>query len=254
MRPNKLNLLGIILLFNLLSCGHQPYIDDNSEQPNRIAENNLLRGIEYMKLGKYDIALKVLQAALAQDPDYASAHGLIAVVYERLGETDKARYHHQQAIKLNPMDSHIQNNYGQFLCEQGQQQAAFQHFLQAVDNPVYPTPHIPYTNAALCALRFKNPTKAEGFLRKALQANPQFNVALYQMADIHYQRGNFKLANDYLARYQKVAQHTPQTLWLGIQIQRALENKAEEANYAQLLRSQYPDSEEAYRLRQLEQP
>ncbi|MDY6993355.1 MAG: type IV pilus biogenesis/stability protein PilW, partial [Pseudomonadota bacterium] len=78
--------------------------------------------------------------------------------------------------------------------------------------------------------------------------------ALYHMADTHYQLGEFKLALDYLKRYEAVAQHSPQTLWLGIQIQRALEQTAEEAKYAMLLRSQYPDSEEAYRLRQLEKP
>lgn len=256
MRPNKLSMLGILLLFNsfLINCGRQPYIHDNAEQPDRIAENNMLRGVEYMKLAKYDIALKALQSALGQDPNYASAHGVIAVLYERLEEIDKARYHHKQAIKLNPMDSNIQNNYGQFLCKQGQQEAAYQRFLQAVDNPVYSTPHIPYTNAALCALRFKNPSKAKSFLRKALQANPQFETALYHMADTHYQFGEFKLALDYLKRYEAVAQHTLQTLWLGIQIQRALEQTTEEAKYAALLRSQYPDSEEAYRLRQLEKP
>ena len=224
--------------------------DDNYIPTDEVAKTYLQLGVEYMRRGKNDIALTKLQKALQVDDNYASAHNAIAVLYERLGLDNEATQHYQRAMALKPNGSDIHNNYGQFLCKHKQWDKAEKHFFKALENPVYRTPEIPYTNAGLCALRSNNTTKAETHLRTALQKNPKFPRALYQMANLSYEQRRYVPARDYLQRYLKLADHTPQTLWLGIRIERVLNNKDMEAKYILLLRKEFPDAMETQLLNQ----
>jgi type IV pilus assembly protein PilF len=246
----KLSWLGFIIILFSACSSTSTVQDDNYVPDNKAADINLQLGIEYMRRGRNDIALNKLQKALILDKNYAEAHNAIAVLYQRLGLTQEATQHYQTAVSIKPKGSDIHNNFGQFLCEQGQWKKAEQHFLKALENPVYQTPEIPYTNAALCALQHKHINQAETYLRKALQKNPQFPRTLYQMSQLNYEQEHYQQARNYLQRYLKVAEHTPQTLWLGIQIERVLKNKDTEASYAFLLQSKFPDAVETQLLNQ----
>ena len=232
-------LLGLVLLS---ACSRN--IEENNHPPDEeeAAEINLQLGVEYMRRGRNDIALNRLTKALKLDDNYADAHNAIAVLYERLGLNADAQRHYQRAIALKPNDSDIHNNYGQFLCKQQQWEEANQAFLKALENPVYQTPEIPYTNAGLCALHHHNINQAETYFRQALQSNPKFARALYQMAQLSYEQKHYHQARDYLTRYESVAPDAPETLWLGIRLAQELDKPEVEANYAHRLRQNFPDA------------
>lgn len=230
----------------------QPQTPPNEPDPQKAAEVNMQLGVEYIKRGQYDIALTRLTRSLEINPDLPETHNAMGILSERLGRIDDARKYYEQAISLKADDSNIQNNYAQFLCKQGEWDQAEVHFLKAAENPLYRTPEIPYTNAGICAARNKSYVRAENYLRNALKINPNLPLALYQMASLNYDIRNMVAARDYLKRYLNTAKHTPQTLWLGIRIERVLRDKNAEASYALLLRSQFPDSEEAQWLKQSE--
>lgn len=242
MRPEWLGIgcwLGLLLLS---ACSQN--IEKNHYPPDgeEAAEINLQLGVEYMRRGRNDIALSRLTKALKLDDNYADAHNAIAVLYERLGLNADAQRHYQRAIALKPNNSDIHNNYGQFLCKQQQWEKANQAFLKALENPVYQTPEIPYTNAGLCALHHHNINQAETYFRQALQSNPKFARALYQMAQLHYEQQHYRQARDYLTRYESVAPDAPETLWLGIRLARKLNKPKVEANYIHRLRQNFPDA------------
>lgn len=227
---------------------------DNYEyNPEQASVANARLGIEYMKQGRYKIALMKLQKALQQDDDNNEAHTTIALLHEKLGQSDLAQKHFEKALKLAPDDASLHNNYASYLCRQQKLQQAQQHFLRALNNPLYETPELVHTNAGLCALRFNQQAQAMQAFDKALQENPQFSVALYQMAELHEKKGSVMEANQYFQRYEKVARHTPQTLWLGVRIASALGDRNREANYAFALKSQYPETESARLLKLFEQ-
>lgn len=255
MKLKKIGILWLIIpLFN--ACGQNIQEDDyvSNYIPNdEAAKINFQLGVEYMRRGMNDIALNKLQKALALDKNYADAHNAIALLYDSLGVNQKARSHYQTAATLKPKDSDIHNNYGQFLCKQGQWTEAEKHFLQALENPVYRTPEYPYTNAGLCALRNNDPIKAETYFRQALQNNPKFHVPLYQMAQLNFEQRRYQAAHDYLQRYEKVAEHTPKSLLLGVNLARARSDREAEINYALSLRRQFPDAQETQQLNQSQQ-
>ncbi|MDE2089920.1 MAG: type IV pilus biogenesis/stability protein PilW, partial [Gammaproteobacteria bacterium] len=221
----RLSLLLVLVSVAYLSAGCTPSYQPREEQQStatKAAEINTQLGIIFMQQGKRDLALKKLKQALRQDSGLPSAHEAIAILYQELGETRKAGEHYEEAARLDPKDPIIQNNYGAFLCSQNKVKQAERHFMIAIKNPLYKTPQDAYTNAGLCMLRIPDRNKAEGYFRKALQVDPKAPIALREMARFNYHAAHYLNARAYLQRYMAVAPQTPDTLWLGIRIERKL--------------------------------
>ena len=230
-----------------LSGCNQANVRSDADKASPAAANVEL-GILYMREGKKVIAMEVLQKALTQDPNSADAHNAIAVLYESLGETDKADSHFRRALSLNAKDSQAHNNYGSFLCRNKRWDEAEKHYLAAAANTLYETPEISYTNAGSCAFNAKDVAKAEQYWRKALEVNPEFPPALLQMGRLSVNQKNYMSARAYLQRFHQVAKPSPESLWLGIQTERVLGDKNAEASYSMLLKNGYPDSPQAKQL------
>jgi type IV pilus assembly protein PilF len=215
---------------------------------NRLAVINTQLGVGYMQEGQLELAWQRLNKALDLDATYSPAHNAMALLYERLGETDKASYHYRRATELNPADSSAQNNYGQFLCRQGKAEEAEKRFLASVRNPLYPTPDVAYTNAGLCLYQSGNLEKAETYLRQALQINPRIAPALLRMSELSLETDRALVARGYLQRYLEVGKHTPRTLWLGVRIERQLGDRNAVASYSMSLKGNFPESPETSEL------
>jgi type IV pilus assembly protein PilF len=217
----------------------------DSQRVSELAEVQTNLGIAYMRGGQNDLAYTRLQKALQLEPRYSKAHYVIALLYERLGELQKAEQHYEDAVRYNPRDSSAQNNYGNYLCRKGRIEEAEDRFMKALDNPLYATPEVAYANAGLCVLKAGDLPQADVYLREALARNPNIPAALYAMSDISFQRGEELSARAYLERFREVGNDTSRSLWLGVRIERALGDQDAAASYALLLRTQYPDSPEA---------
>lgn len=245
------SLLLVLVSAAYLSAACTPSYQPREEQQStatKAAEINTQLGIIFMQQGKRDLALKKFKQALRQDPDFANAHNAIGILYQELGETRLAGEHYKEAVRLDPKDSDFQNNYGQFLCAHHDIERAERHFEAALKNPLYKTPEDAYTNAGLCALRMSDQAKAESYFRNALRANPKFPIALREMARLNYHQGHYLNARAYLQRYMAVAPQTPDTLWLGIRIERKLGDQNAVASYSLLLKNKFPDSEQTRKL------
>ena len=201
-------------------------------------------GAAYFQQNKLEIALDEFKYAAEIDPNYAQAYNGLGLVYAALGEDAKADGNFKKAIQVEPRNSESHNNYGSFLCARKRYDESITHFLEAVKNPLYATPNLAYANAGICSVR-KNDTKnAEIYLSKALQIEPLTHPAATQLADIQLKRGDATTANKTLQN-ALLDYPGPDTLWLGIKIARALEDKNSEASFALQLRQQYPNSEQA---------
>ena len=215
---------------------------DYSDSP---AMANVHLGVAYLRKGNLERALTKLHKAVKQDPTLPPAYNALGLLYERLSDPQRAEEYYQRAVNLEPGDSSSQNNYGQFLCKQGRVEEGEKRFLQALANPLYRTPEVAYTNAGLCVAKTGEVEKAEGYLRKALDASPIYAPALLEMARVSFARQQYLQVRAFLQRYLLVASHSAQTLWLGIQAEEALGNHNAAASYRLLLKNNYPQSEEA---------
>lgn len=238
----------LALLFALAACsgpGHR----SEAEHPKQAAVYNSQLGNGYLAQGNLEWSKIKFEKALEQDPDLAQAHAGYALLMSRLGETGKARKHFKRALKLDPYSSTTLNNYGIFLCGQNHIEDAEKQFMAALKDPLYKTPEYAYTNAGRCSMKIPDYNRAEGYFGKALQINPRFPDALYEMARLNHTKKNYRLASSYMQKFDQYGRHTAGSLWLAIGLARIAGDKNAEASYALLLKNRFPDSEEASYLR-----
>lgn len=209
------------------------------------ADVYLQLGVRYLSMNKLEIAKENLQQALKKDSHNAQAHNALAFLYEKLNAYDDARDHYETALNLSPEDLGIQNNFGRFLCDRGEFEKGMALLTQASSTPLNDRQWLALTNAGRCQLAMKQQQKAEDYFRQALQLNDAYAPALQEMQKLSYQKGELWPAKGFLQRYLSVASHTPQTLWIALQTERALGNQKQAAEYQKQLLETFPLSEEA---------
>lgn len=200
--------------------------------------------IAYMQQGQLGDALKNSKRSIELDPYSGESHNVLAIIYSRLNENKLAEKHFRRAISLQPKNSYTLNAFGSFLCGQKKYKEADIQFKAALKNPLYKTPEVALTNAGICARQHRDLDLAEAYLRRALQHNKRFSTALLQMAKVSYETGDAQAARDFLNRYHRVAKHTSESLWLGVQIEQKLGDQNAVASYSMQLKGQFPDSNE----------
>ena len=244
--------LFVIVVLLLSACASVEE-QENPRINNQIAaQANTQLGIMHMRDGNYEVARLKLEKALKLQPDRPDTHEAIAILFAQVGETGLAEKHYRKSLRLNPEYARGHNNYGQFLCTQGQYQKAEKEFLLAANNPFYDFPSLPLTNAGLCAKRIPDMVKAEEYFRLALEKDPAFAPALLQMGLISYSRGNYMSVRGYMQRLEEVTKHSPESLWLAIRTEYALNDHQAWGNYAVLLKNNFPESDEAKSLQEWE--
>jgi type IV pilus assembly protein PilF len=190
------------------------------------------------------VALEELRQAVAIDPTYAPAHGLLGLILMDLGDAVRAEASFNRALSLAPNDSELNNNFGWFLCQTNRVGRSFEFFQRAARNPLYRTPSRPWHNAGICALRQKDEAAAEDYFQKALQADPNNPVALFNLAEIYLKRKELDRAQRLSQMLLRGYEPNAQTLWLGLRIERALGNQDNEASLATQLRRRFPAAPE----------
>lgn len=227
----------------LSGCAGSPARD--SVNPAKAAEINSQLGLRYMMQGNYERAMEKLEHALTFDEDYGPAHHYLGELYRRVGRPTDAEEHFRKALEQTPDEPSLLNNFGVFLCGEGKYREAEKSFLHVLENPVYQPRAQVYENLGLCMHREPDLKKAEAYLRRALALNPKLPKSLLGMAELSYQSDRHLSARGYLQRYLEVARHSPESLWLGIRVERILGDQNALASYSMLLKNSYPDSEQA---------
>ncbi len=200
-------------------------------------------GAAYFQQGKMEIALEEFTEATKIDANYGLAYNGLGLVHAALGQDAEADASFKQSISLEPNNSKSHNNYGDFLCSHQRYDESIVQFLAALKNPLYATPSVAYANAGICSARKNDLKAAEGYLKKSLQLEPLMHSAALQLAQIQFDRGDVKSAKTTLQN-ALVAGQSPEVLWMGIKISRALADKDAESSYALELRKQFPNSEQ----------
>lgn len=211
----------------------------------KAAQANADLGLRYMMQGNYEVAMEKLNNALTYEPNHVPTHHYLAELYRRLERYDDADDHFRHAIRYAKGEaSSLHNNYGGFLCSQGRIDAGVKEFKKVLDNPVYPRRDQVYENLGLCFEGKPDPEQAEIYLRKGLELNPKAPKSLLAMARLSFAKKNYLSTRAYLQRYSEVSRHAPESLWLGIQVERILGDKDALASYGLSLKGNYPNAPE----------
>ena len=247
--------LAAIAVLVLGSCGSlkpssgeptiesQGIVGDASEPRNRAKIHTELAALYYSR-GNMAIALEELRIATSADANYAPAYSIYGLVYMELREAKLAQENFERGLRLAPTDPDINHNYGLFLCQNGREDDSINYFLQAVRNPLYPTPWRSYSAAGVCSLRKDKVKEAEDYFLRALRMDPNNPPSLVQLGQIRYRQGNLDEARKLVTRYNKLVDPTAESLWLALRVERKSGERVAENSYATQLRRRFNGSRE----------
>ena len=202
----------------------------------------------YFTRGQYKIALDELRKAITADNRYGPAYNVYGLIYMELAEDKLAEENFRRALELDRNDSEARNNFGWFLCTRSRFDLGLEQFSAALRNPLYAQPEQAMANAGLCAEKKGDFALAEANLLKSLKLQPDNANTVLKLAGLHFRQGKLVEAQRLLGRHAELAPPTVESLWLGVQLERKLGDRAQEAAYGMQLRKRFPDSDEARQL------
>jgi|GEM_PF-1461785 len=213
-----------------------------------LSDVNAELGAGYIGNGNYEKALVKLQKAIKMDNSNATAYNYLGVLYWRLEKPNLAEKNFKLSIQKSPYDASITHNYASFLCAEKKYKKALQMFAKVFKNPLYDRLLDAYQRAGNCSLKIPALKTARKYLAKALKIDSKNPPALLGMAKLFYKQKNYKLAAYYFDRFTRHSKHSPDSLWLGINLERKLGGKDKLSSYILTLKNLFPDSNETLML------
>ncbi len=211
----------VVFLGGLAGCATGPRL---TPQSHKLVQLRVALGVGYMRQGQLGLARNELAQALAIDPTDAPALSAMAIAEERLREPAKAAHYFRTGLSLHPHDGNLQNNYGAFLCGQGDVKRAIRHFKAALHSPLYATPQIADLNMGVCLMRTPQRKAAIHYFHRAQALAPALAGPYYYLARIRYKGHEWHRAKVDLHQYLQLTRSV-QALFLGVRIGRALGDK-----------------------------
>ena len=167
MKIARYGIVGILL--SLMAC--------QSSGQEHAAEVHVELGLAFLNQGQRPRAKHEFLRALALSPKLVSANGAMAYYSEQVGDDGQARAYYLNAIALAPGAGGPLNNYGAFLCRQGNYRQADSLFARAVLDAHYENTAVAFENAGLCALKRHDSRQAETYFTRALAYDPSKKIS-----------------------------------------------------------------------------
>lgn len=249
-------LVGLGLVSALAGCGTTTAAREDAAIVTQSDETDLQRrarirlelAANYFQSGKTTIALDEIKQVLALDPTSGDAYNMRGLIYMQLGEPDIAGESFTKAQSLKPGDANIMHNHGWLLCQEKKFDAADRYFNQALVQRHYLQQAKTLMAQGLCYEAANKPAEAETTLLKAYEYDAGNPVVSYNLAKLLHQRGDSRRAQFYIRRLNNGELANSESLYLGIQIERALGDRAAASQLTAQLQRRFPDSKEAARL------
>ena len=218
-----------------------------SDEPTarKRARIRLELALAYFEQGQTTVALDELKQALQADPLYAPAHNLRGLIYLRLKDFSVADESLRKALVLNPRDANVRHNLAWLLCQQQRWPESFQRFEQVLSDPGYTEQAKTFRALGLCQARAGMSDQAERNLLKSHEYDPANPVTLFNLAALLHARGDLPRAQWHVRRLNNSELANAESFWLGVKVERGLDNRAAMEQLSLQLVKRFPLSRES---------
>lgn len=251
--------LGLLLLctgLGLLGCANNPgaakgaqatelVTDSDEPETRKRARIRLELAVGYFEEGQTTVALDELKQSLAADPNFAEAFNLRGLIYMRLNDTRLSEESFRRALALSPGDSNVLHNHGWLMCQQSRFAEANQMFAQALANSQYGDRPKTLMTQGLCQIRAGQRAEAEANLTSSYELDAGNPITGFNLASLLYLRGEFIRAQFYIRRINNSDLANAESLWLGIKVERRMNNPDGVEQLATQMRKRFGQSREA---------
>ncbi len=222
----------------------EPITDSDEPETRKRARIRVELATNYFEQGQNTVALDEIKQSLAADPGYGPAYVLRGLVYMRLNDPRLAEDSFRRALQINPRDPDALHNYGWFSCNQARYPEALQLFAQALASPVYRGQAKTLMLQGTCQLRMGQASEAESSFARAYELDPANPYVGFNLANLQFRRNDYTKSQFVIRRINNSDLANAETLWLGIKVERKLNNNAAVGQLAQQLERRYPKSRE----------
>lgn len=186
--------------------------------------------------------------ALAIDSRSAEAHNVRALIHQREGEHQLARETFEYAVRLDPSNSRVRNNFAAFLYAREDFQAAYEQLQRVAGDTDYTSRPLAFQNLGLAARAAGYRDEALEAFERALDLDSTLHRAALQLAELHFEDGRFGEARQYYGQFRVNSEfngvgQTAGSLWLGIRLAWRFDNDGEARDLGRQLQQQFPESE-----------
>lgn len=216
MTPNPLAATLAALL--LAACAHGP-----SSRERQNAEIHHALGMEALRAGRVNDAVREFDEALALDEGYADAWLGKGLILERaFGKDAEAEKAYRRALALNPSFPEAHNNLGQLLARLGRTEEALKAFDAATSEMGYREPWVARMNKGLTLYAAGRREEGLAEMRATLRAQPAYCYGRRELGAILLKEGKTKEAIAELQAYARYCDKVPDAhLQLGNAYKRA---------------------------------
>lgn len=207
---------------------------------HRRAQIRLELAANYFQAGRLDVATEEVGQALAANPNYADAYGLLGLILMQNRDWAKADVAMRKAIDLNPQDGNQIHNYGWLLCQQKNFEAAQQWFDKALQQPAYREQAKTLLAKGMCYQQAGQLDQAYQAMFKAYEMDIGNPSTAYNLANLLWEKGDSQKAQFYIRRLNNTQQASAESLWLGIKIDRSLREDIGVRQLADQLQRRFP--------------
>jgi type IV pilus assembly protein PilF len=227
------------------ASGAELTTESDEGKARKRARTRLELAISYFEAGQTTTALDEIKQSLVADPNYAEAYNLRGLVYMRMDDPGLAEDSFRRAIAINPRDANTMHNYGWLLCQQNRYNDAMAQFNAALAVPGYIDASKTLMTEGLCQIRAGQNAEAEKTLMKAYEFDAANPVIGYNLAALLAKREDWTRAQFYVRRVNNGPAANAETLWLGVKVERKLNNREAVSQLGTQLQSRFPQSREA---------
>lgn len=217
-----------------------------SDEPDtrKRARLRLELAVAYFDKGQTTDALDHLKQSIAADPSLFEAYNMRGLIYMRLNDLPLAEESFRRALAISPKAASVQHNYGWLLCQQSRLPEALQLFGSALSNPTYGDRAKTWMAQGLCQQKGSQLADAENSFQRAYELDAGNPITAYNLSLLLFQRGEFVRAQFYVRRLNNSELANAESLWLGIKVERRLENRDAMAQLGGQLKKRFAQSRE----------
>lgn len=225
------------------SLDDEKTVSESPEIQRRVSIRMQL-AVDYFKEGQYKLALEEIRIVIALSPKLVNAYSLRALIQMEMNDPQRAEENFLYALKLDPANSEIRNNYAWFLCQNAREKQALTLYDKILLDRSYPTPLKAMLSAGVCSLRMKDIASAEKYFLMAFQEDPNNPSVNANLAKVYYDKAQYEQARPYIQRVLKEEIFAADVLWIAIKIDHKLGDQASVNGLATQLRRRHPNSKE----------
>jgi type IV pilus assembly protein PilF len=223
---------------NLVTTSDEP-------EARRRARIRLELASGYFEQGKTEVALDEVKQVITIDPSFAEGHDLRGLILMRLNDNRAAEESFRRAISLSPRDANSHHNLGWLLCREKRYPEAQAAFDVAMASPTYSGRAKTLMAQGICQARAGKTPEAEQSLARSYELDPGNPITGYTLATLLYRRGENTRAQFYIRRINNSELANAESLWLGIKVERRMNDMVALRQLGEQLRKRFGGTPEA---------